>query len=145
MIDVYSWATPNGHKVHIMLEETGLEYNVHGVNIGAATSSAPSFSRSVPNNKIPAIVDSEGPKGADGQPIRLFESGAILIYLAEKTGKFLPTDPAARYSSAAMADVPDGRRRPDARSDAPLPHLRAGDRSSTRSTATRTRRSVCTA
>jgi GST-like protein len=99
MIDVYSWATPNGHKVHIMLEETGLAYNVHGVNIGAGDQFKPEFLAISPNNKIPAIVDSEGPKGAGGQPFALFESGAILIYLAEKTGKFLPTDPAARYST----------------------------------------------
>ncbi|MFM0552715.1 glutathione binding-like protein [Paraburkholderia sediminicola] len=99
MIDVYSWATPNGHKVHIMLEETGLAYNVHGVNIGAGDQFTPEFLAISPNNKIPAIVDSEGPKGTDGQPFALFESGAILIYLAEKTGKFLPTDPAARYST----------------------------------------------
>ncbi|MFM0396617.1 glutathione binding-like protein [Paraburkholderia phytofirmans] len=99
MIDVYSWATPNGHKIHIMLEETGLAYNVHGVNIGAGDQFKPEFLAISPNNKIPAIVDSEGPKGAAGQPFALFESGAILIYLAEKTGKFLPTDPAARYST----------------------------------------------
>src|SRR3954452_25531832 len=98
MIDVYSWATPNGHKVHIMLEETGLPYNVHPVNIGAGDQFKPEFLAISPNNKIPAIVDSEGPKGADGKPFALFESGSILIYLAERTGKFLPTDPAARYS-----------------------------------------------
>src|SRR3954451_23180064 len=98
MIDVYSWATPNGHKVHIMLEETCLPYNVHAVNIGAGDQFKPEFLAISPNNKIPAIVDSEGPKGADGKPFALFESGSILIYLAERTGKFLPTDPAARYS-----------------------------------------------
>jgi len=98
MIDVYSWATPNGHKVHIMLEETGLPYTVHAVNIGTGDQFKPEFLAVSPNNKIPAIVDSEGPKGADGRPFALFESGAILIYLAEKTGKYLPTDPAARYS-----------------------------------------------
>ncbi|RQH08613.1 glutathione binding-like protein [Paraburkholderia dinghuensis] len=97
MIDVYSWATPNGHKVHIMLEETGLEYRVHPVNIGAGDQFTPEFLAISPNNKIPAIVDSEGPRRADGEPFSLFESGAILIYLAAKTGKFMPEDLAARY------------------------------------------------
>jgi len=87
MIDVYSWATPNGHKVHIMLEECGLPYRVHPINIGAGDQFTPEFLKISPNNKIPAIVDSDGP---DGQPISLFESGAILLYLAAKTGKFLP-------------------------------------------------------
>jgi GST-like protein len=87
MIDVYTWATPNGHKVHIMLEECGLPYAVHAVNIGAGDQFKPEFLAISPNNKIPAIVDSEGP---DGRPISLFESGAILVYLASKTGKFLP-------------------------------------------------------
>jgi len=96
MIDVYSWATPNGHKVHIMLEETGLEYRVHPIDIGAGDQFKPEFLAISPNNKIPAIVDSDGP---DGQPLSLFESGAILLYLAEKTGKFLPTVPAARYAT----------------------------------------------
>ena len=98
MIDVYSWATPNGHKVHIMLEETGLEYTVHAVDIGAGDQFKAEFLDISPNNKIPAITDSDGPRSADGKPFALFESGAILIYLAEKTGRFLPTDPAARYS-----------------------------------------------
>ena len=96
MIDAYSWATPNGHKVHIMLEETGLEYRVHPIDIGAGDQFKPEFLAISPNNKIPAIVDSEGP---GGKPISLFESGAILIYLAEKTGKFLPTEPVARYTT----------------------------------------------
>ena len=94
MIDAYSWATPNGHKVHIMLEETGLEYRAHPIDIGAGDQFKPEFLAISPNNKIPAIVDSDGP---DGKPISLFESGAILIYLAEKTGKFLPTEPLGRY------------------------------------------------
>lgn len=96
MIDVYSWATPNGHKVHIMLEETGLEYRVHPIDIGAGDQFKPEFLAISPNNKIPAIVDSDGP---GGQPLSLFESGAILIYLAEKTGKFLSADPASRYAT----------------------------------------------
>ena len=96
MIDVYSWATPNGHKVHIMLEETGLEYRVHPIDIGAGDQFKPEFLAISPNNKIPAIVDSDGP---GGRPLSLFESGEILIYLAEKTGKFLPLDTAGRYAA----------------------------------------------
>ena len=94
MIDVYSWATPNGHKVHIMLEECGLPYRVHPVNIGAGDQFKPEFLKISPNNKIPAIVDSEGP---DGRPISMFESGAILVYLASKTGKFLPASDRGKY------------------------------------------------
>lgn len=96
MIDAYSWATPNGHKVHIMLEETGLEYRVHPVDIGAGDQFKPEFLAISPNNKIPAIVDSDGP---EGKPLSVFESGAILMYLAEKTGRFLPHAPAARYAT----------------------------------------------
>jgi GST-like protein len=96
MIDVYSWATPNGHKIHIMLEETGLEYSVHAVDIGAGDQFTPDFLAISPNNKIPAIIDNAGP---EGRPLALFESGAILIYLAEKTGKFLPADPVGRYET----------------------------------------------
>jgi GST-like protein len=94
MIDVYSWPTPNGHKIHIMLEECGLKYRVHAVDIGAGDQFKPQFLAISPNNKIPAIVDSDGP---DGQPISLFESGAILIYLAAKTGRFLPNDLRDKY------------------------------------------------
>ncbi len=94
MIEVYSWATPNGHKVHIMLEECGLPYRVKAVNIGAGDQFKPEFLAVSPNNKIPAIVDSEGP---DGEPISLFESGAILVYLAAKTGRFMPADLRAKY------------------------------------------------
>ncbi len=94
MIEVYSWATPNGHKVHIMLEECGLPYRAHAVDIGAGDQFAPAFLAISPNNKIPAIVD---PIGPDGQPISLFESGAILMYLAGKTGRFMPRDVRSRY------------------------------------------------
>jgi len=94
MIEVYSWATPNGHKVHIMLEECGLPYRVHPVDIGAGQQFEPDFLAISPNNKIPAIVDSDGP---DGQPMSLFESGAILLYLAGKTGRFLPDSIRGRY------------------------------------------------
>ena len=95
MIDVYTWPTPNGHKVHIMLEETGLPYTVHAVNIGSGDQFKPGFLEISPNNKIPAIVDSDGP---DGKPMSLFESGAILFYLASKAGKFLPEDLRERWS-----------------------------------------------
>jgi GST-like protein len=94
MIDVYSWATPNGHKVHILLEELELPYQVHGVNIGTGDQFKPEFLKISPNNKIPAIVDSDGP---DGKPISLFESGAILMYLASKSGKFMPKDVRGKY------------------------------------------------
>jgi GST-like protein len=94
MIDVYTWPTPNGHKVHIMLEECGLPYTVHAVNIGAGDQFKPEFLAISPNNKIPAIVDSDG---LDGKPISLFESGAILVYLAGKTGRFLPRSDRKKY------------------------------------------------
>jgi GST-like protein len=86
MIDLYSMATPNGHKVHIMLEECGLPYRVHHIDIGAGDQFTPAFLAISPNNKIPAIVDAHGP---EGQPISLFESGAILVYLASKVNQFL--------------------------------------------------------
>ncbi|MBO6669391.1 glutathione S-transferase N-terminal domain-containing protein [Parvibaculum sp.] len=85
MIDFYTWTTPNGRKVSIMLEETGLPYEVHPVNLGKEEQFAPDFLKLSPNNRIPAIVD----RDADSGPVSIFESGAILIYLAEKTGKFL--------------------------------------------------------
>lgn len=94
MIEVYSWPTPNGHKVHIMLEECGLAYRVHPVDIGAGDQFAPAFLAISPNNKIPALTDSDGP---DGRPISLFESGAILLYLAGKTAKLLPADVRDKY------------------------------------------------
>ena len=93
MIDLYTWPTPNGHKVHIMLEETGTPYNVHPVDIGAGDQFKPDFLAISPNNKIPAIVDHDGP---GGKPISVFESGAILQYLGRKTGKFYPTEERAR-------------------------------------------------
>ena len=94
MIQVYSWATPNGHKVHVMLEECGLAYRAIPVNIGAGDQFKPEFLKISPNNKIPAIVDPDGP---DGEPISVFESGAILLYLAAKTGRFLPADLRGKY------------------------------------------------
>ena len=89
MIDLYTWPTPNGWKAHIMLEECGLDYTTHEINIGQGDQHKPDFLAISPNNRIPAIVDQDGP---DGQPISVFESGAILLYLAEKTGKFYATD-----------------------------------------------------
>ena len=86
MITLYTWPTPNGHKIQIMLEETGLAYNAISVNIQTNEQFAPDFLKISPNNKIPAIVDSDGP---DRKPYSVFESGAILVYLASKTGKFL--------------------------------------------------------
>jgi GST-like protein len=94
MIELYTWPTPNGHKIHIMLEETGLPYRVHAVDIGKGEQFAPEFLEISPNNKIPAMVDSEGP---DGKPFALAESGAMLFYLASKTGRFLPKSMADRW------------------------------------------------
>ncbi|QCP80863.1 thiol:disulfide oxidoreductase [Alcaligenes faecalis] len=90
MIDLYYWTTPNGHKVTMFLEESGLPYTVHPINIGQGDQFKPEFLRIAPNNRIPAIVDQAPQDG--GEPISLFESGAILQYLAEKTGQFLSTD-----------------------------------------------------
>ena len=94
MIDLYTWPTPNGHKVHIMLEECELAYAVHPVDIGAGDQFKPEFLAISPNNRMPALVDADGP---DGKPIALFESGAILVYLAGKTGRFLPESTRGKY------------------------------------------------
>jgi GST-like protein len=96
MIDLYSAATPNGQKIHIMLEETGLAYRVIWVDIDKGDQFSPEFLRISPNNKIPAIVDHDGP---GGEPIAIFESGAILLYLADKTGRFLPQAPRKRWET----------------------------------------------
>lgn len=95
MIDLYTWPTPNGQKVQILLEELELPYEVHGVDIGAGEQFTPEFLRISPNNKIPAIIDRDGP---GGEPYPMFESGAILIYLAEKAGRLLPSEPRAHYN-----------------------------------------------
>src|ERR1700722_4492854 len=97
MIDLYYWTTPNGHKITMFLEETGLKYTVFPVNIGKGDQFKPEFLAIAPNNRIPALVDHE-PKGG-GKPISIFESGAMLLYLAEKTGKFLPADLYGRYDA----------------------------------------------
>ena len=94
MIELHMWPTPNAHKVTLFLEETGLPYRTVEVNIGAGDQFKPEFLAISPNNKMPAIVDPDGP---DGRPISVFESGAILLYLAEKTGRFLPADARGRY------------------------------------------------
>jgi GSH-dependent disulfide-bond oxidoreductase len=94
MIELYTWGTPNGRKVSVMLEECGIRYNVHRIDIGKGDQSTPEFLALNPNGKIPAIVDSDGP---DGAPLPLFESGAILIYLAGKTGRFLPKSVRGKY------------------------------------------------
>ena len=94
MIDLYTFSTPNGRKVSVALEELGLSYDVKVIDITKGDQFTPDFVAVNPNSKIPAIVDPDGP---DGQPITVFESGAILVYLAEKTGKLLPADPRGRY------------------------------------------------
>ncbi len=96
MIELYTWGTPNGKKASIMLEEVALPYNLHPINIGQGDQFKPEYIAINPNSKIPAITDTDGP---GGKPINIFESGAILIYLAEKTGKLLPRDPAARIET----------------------------------------------
>jgi GSH-dependent disulfide-bond oxidoreductase len=96
MIELYTWGTPNGKKVSIMLEEIGLSYNAHPINIGQGDQFKPDYIAINPNSKIPAIIDTEGP---GGKPISIFESGAILFYLAEKTGKLLSRDPVARIET----------------------------------------------
>jgi len=94
MIELYTWKTSNGRKATIMLEECGLPYHLHPINIGKDDQFTPEFIAINPNSKIPAIIDTDGP---DGKPYTVIESGAILLYLAEKTGKFMPQDMAARY------------------------------------------------
>ncbi len=90
MIDLYYWPTPNGHKITLFLEETGLDYTIQPINIGKGDQFDPGFLKIAPNNRMPAIVDHAPASG--GEPISVFESGAILLYLAEKTGRFVPSD-----------------------------------------------------
>jgi GST-like protein len=96
MIELYTWGTPNGRKVSIMLEECALPYRVHKIDIGKGEQFTPEFVAINPNSKIPAIVDPQGP---DGRPMSLFESGAILVYLAGKTGRFLPPSVRGKYEA----------------------------------------------
>ena len=98
-LQLYSLPTPNGVKVSIMLEETGLPYEVHLVSFDTQDQITPEFLSLSPNNKIPAILD---PNGPDGKPLPLFESGAILLYLAEKTGQFIAPDAAGRYKGLTI-------------------------------------------
>ena len=95
MIDIHFWPTPNGYKITVMCEEVGLKYNIIPVNIGAGDQFKPEFLKISPNNRMPAIIDHDGP---DGKPIAMFESGAILMYLAEKTGKLMPSDTRGKYN-----------------------------------------------
>ena len=120
-LQLYSLPTPNGVKVSIMLEETGLPYEPHLVSFETNDQLSPAFLSLNPNNKIPAILD---PNGPGGKPLALFESGAILVYLAEKTGQFLPKDPGGPLRDPAVADVPDGGRGPDVWPARLLPQIR---------------------
>ncbi len=97
MIDLYYWTTPSGHKISLFLEEAGLPYNLHPINISQGEQFQPHFLKIAPNNRIPAIVDHQPADG--GEPLSLFESGAILLYLAEKTGQFLPKDLRGRQTA----------------------------------------------
>ncbi|MDA1326191.1 MAG: glutathione binding-like protein [Proteobacteria bacterium] len=94
MYDIYNWPTSNGRKINIMVEELGVEYKIHPIPIGKDAQFTPEFTALNPNQKIPAVVDRDGP---GGKPYTMFESGAILMYMAEKHGKFMPTETAARY------------------------------------------------
>jgi GST-like protein len=118
MIDLYFWMTPNGYKISILIEELALPYRVIPVHIGKGEQFAEDFLRISPNGKIPAITDANG---SDGAPISIFESGAIMIYLANRYGKqFLPERERA-LRGPAMADVSDGGSRPNARPGPPFP------------------------
>ena len=117
-IELYYWPTPNGWKITIMLEELGVPYEVKFINIGKGEQFEPSFLKIAPNNRMPAIIDPEGP---DGQPISIFESGAILQYLGRKFGQFYPADERREGRGRAMAVLAGRRPRPDGRAGAPLP------------------------
>jgi GST-like protein len=120
-LQLYSWPTPNGVKVSIMLEEIGLPYEAHASNIARTRPGRPSSCRSIPTARSPAILDPDGP---EGRPFALFESGAILLYLAEKTGQLLPADPAGRYEAHPVGFLPDGRGGSDVRPARLLPQVR---------------------
>ena len=123
-IEVYYWPTPNGHKITIMLEECGLPYEIKPVNIGKGDQFKPEFLAISPNNRMPAIIDPDGP---GGRPISVFESGAILQYLGRKTGKFYPDRRAPARPGRRVALLADGQPRPQRRQCASLPQLRAGE------------------
>ena len=124
MIDLHYWTTPNGHKITMFLEETGLPYKIFPVNIGKGEQFKPEFLAIAPNNRIPAMVDHE-PKGG-GKPISIFESGAMLLYLAEKTGKFLPADLYGRYDAIQWTFWQMGGLGPMAGQNHHFPKLRGG-------------------
>ena len=143
-LQLYSLPTPNGVKVSIMLEEIGLPYEPHLIDIGKNESWTPEFLSLNPNGKIPAIIDPDGP---GGKPLGLFESGAILLYLAEKTGKLLPARSGAALRDHPVGVLPDGLHRPDVRTGRLLPQVRRPrhTRTSVRWSATATSRSACSA
>src|SRR5882757_3906875 len=121
MIELYYWPTPNGHKVTMFLEEAGLRYRIHPVDISAGDQFKPEFLAFSPNNRMPAIID---PNSADGgEPISVFESGAILTYLAEKTRRFLPADVRRRKTVMEWPILANGRARPDGGSEPSLRYL----------------------
>ena len=119
-IELYYWPTPNGWKITIMLEELGAPYVVRYVNIGRGDQFEPSFLKIAPNNRMPAIIDPEGP---GGEPISIFESGAILQYLGRKFGRFYPGGRARPCGSRPVALLADGRAWPDGRAGAPFPAI----------------------
>ena len=123
MIDLYYWTTPNGHKITIFLEETGLPYRIVPVNISRGDQFKPEFLRISPNNRIPAIVDDAPAVG--GRLVSVFESGAILQYLAEKTGKFLPKDLHGRVEVIQWLFWQMGRTRPDGGAEPPFQPIRS--------------------
>ncbi len=143
-MQLYSLPTPNGVKVSIMLEEIGLPYEPHPIDIGKNETCTPEFLSLNPNGKIPAIIDPDGP---GGKPLGLFESGAILLYLAEKTGKLLPADPARRYETIQWVHFQMGGDRADVRPGRLLPQIRRqGDRGQAAAGALRRRnRNACSA
>ena len=118
MIDLYTWTTPNGRKISIALEEMGLPYTVHAVDISKDEQFKPEFLKISPNNRIPAIVDRDN-------GLSLMESGAILTYLGDKTGKLLPKSGDKRWKTHRMAELADGRPRPDARPGPPLHEIQS--------------------
>ena len=124
MIDVHYWTTPNGHKVTIFLEEAGLEYKLFPINIGKGEQFKPDFLAIAPNNRIPAIVDQKPADG--GKPISIFESGAILLYLADKTGQVHQPRFARAHRSGAVAVLANGRPRSNGRPVQSFRQLRAG-------------------
>ena len=136
MIELHTWGTPNGRKVSIMLEECGLPYSVHKIDISKGEQFKPEFLAISPNNRIPGDRRS---RRSGRQAVHLFESGAILIYLADKTGKFLPADARRALRHAPVADVADGRLRSDAGPSAPFPARGTRPRSSTASSAISTK------